>query len=102
MDVYRRRRLVALSVLVGLVLGIVIVTSGSESKPKAEAAKPAGPPQMPRGGRTLFPRFRVVAYYGAPQDAQLGELGIGTPAHAAAKLERQARPYARAGLPLVA
>jgi hypothetical protein len=86
---------------VGLVLGIVIVTSGSDSKPKAEAAKPAGPPQLPRGGRTIFPRFRVVAYYGAPQDAQLGELGIGTPAHAAAKLERQARPYARGGRPLL-
>src|SRR5205085_10114859 len=46
-------------------------------------------------------RFRVVAYYGAPQDAQLGELGIGSPAHAAAKLERQARPYAPGGRPLL-
>jgi hypothetical protein len=100
-DVYRRRRLVALSVLVGFVLGIVIVSSGSDSKPKAEAAKPAGPPELPRGGRTIFPRFRVVAYYGAPQDAQLGELGIGTPARAAAKLERQARPYGRGGRPLL-
>ena len=101
MDVYRRRRLVALSVLAGVVLGIVLATSGSDSKPKAAAAKPAGPPQLPGGGRTIFPRYRVVAYYGAPQDAQLGELGIGTPAHAAAQLERQARPYARGGRPLL-
>jgi hypothetical protein len=100
-DVYRRRRIVALSVLAGLVLGIVLVSSGSDPKPKAAAAKPAPPPQLPRGGRAIFPRFRVVAYYGAPQDAQLGELGIGTPAHAAAKLERQARPYARGGRPLL-
>jgi hypothetical protein len=90
-DVYRRRRVVALSVLAGVVLGIVLVSSGSDSKPKAEAAKAPGPPQLPRGGVTIFPRFRVVAYYGAPQDPQLGELGIGTPAHAAAKLARQAR-----------
>jgi hypothetical protein len=99
-DVYRRRRIVALSVLAGVVLGIIVLTSGSDSRPKAEAAKPAGPPQLPRGGRAIFPRYRVVAYYGAPQDAQLGELGIGTPAHAAAKLERQARGYARGGRPL--
>jgi hypothetical protein len=99
-DVYRRRRLVALSVLAGFVLGIVIVASGSDSKPKAEAAKPVVP-QLPRGGRTIFPRYRVVAYYGAPQDAQLGELGIGTPAHAAAKLDRRARMYRTGGRPLL-
>jgi hypothetical protein len=100
-DVYRRRRIVALSILAGVVLGIVLVASGSDSKPKAEAAKAAGPPQLPRGGRTIFPRYRVVAYYGAPQDAQLGELGIGTPAHAAAKLDRRARMYRSGGRPLL-
>jgi hypothetical protein len=36
-----------------------------------------------------------VAYYGAPQDDELGALGIGTPDHAIARLEKQARPYAR-------
>jgi hypothetical protein len=49
----------------------------------------------------IFPGKRVVAYYGAPQDAQLGELGIGTPAQAAAKLEHQARPYVRGRLPIL-
>src|SRR3954451_3209839 len=100
---YRRRRIVALSVLAGLVLGIVLVTGGSNSEhgQKAEAAKAVAPPQLPRGGRAIFPRYRVVAYYGAPQDAQLGELGIGTPAHAAAKLERQSRPYRRGGRTLL-
>ena len=42
--------------------------------------------QLPRGGRTILPRYRVVAYYGAPEDPQLGALGIGTPAHAGAEL----------------
>jgi hypothetical protein len=99
-DVYRRRRIVALSILAGVVLGIALVSSGSDSKPKAEAAKPVVP-QLPRGGRTIFPRYRVVAYYGAPQDAQLGELGIGTPAQAAAKLDRRARMYRSGGRPLL-
>src|SRR3954469_1876571 len=100
---YRRRRIVALSVLGGLALGIVLVTGGSNSDhgQKAEAAKPAAPPELPRGGRAIFPRYRVVAYYGAPQDAQLGELGIGTPAHAAAKLDRRARMYRSGGRPLL-
>jgi hypothetical protein len=49
----------------------------------------------------IFPGNRVVAYYGAPQDAQLGELGIGTPAQAAVKLERQARPYRRGRQPVL-
>jgi hypothetical protein len=62
---------------------------------------PTPPPQLPRGGRTLFPRYRVVAYYGAPQDAQLGELGIGTAAEAGRKLLRQARPYDRRKRPIM-
>ena len=29
---------------------------------------------------TIFPRYRVVAFYGAPQSRELGALGIGSPA----------------------
>src|SRR3954451_10426851 len=96
-QMYRRRRMVALAVLAGVVLGLIVITGGSESSngPKAQAAKPPAPPQLPRGGRTIFPRYRVVAYYGAPQDPQLGELGIGTPDQAARRLMRQAGPYGR-------
>src|SRR4051794_17421578 len=98
---YRRRRIVALAVLSCIVLGLVAIVGGSGSGDglKAEAAKPPPPPGLPRGGREIFPRFRVVAYYGAPQDPQLGELGIGSPARAAAKLERQASKYRRGGRP---
>src|SRR5437763_16834351 len=94
---YRRRRITALAVLAGIVLGLVAVVGGSDSRNglKAQAAKPPPPPELPRGDRTIFPRYRVVAYYGAPQDPQLGELGIGTPDHAAAKLERPAGKYSR-------
>jgi len=67
---------------------------GPAAETTARAAPPA-PPQLPRGGRSIFPEFRVVAFYGAPQSAELGELGIGTPASAARRLERQAKAYAR-------
>ena len=43
----------------------------------------------------------MVAFYGAPQDRELGVLGIGSPARAARRLERQARPYARRGRPVL-
>ena len=109
-SVYRRRRLTALAIallVVAVVVVVAVVLSGggdagepaamrAASKPKAEAL-----PQLPRGGRTLLPDRRIVAFYGAPQDAQLGELGIGTPAKAAARLERQARPYARKTRPVL-
>ena len=60
-----------------------------------------GPPSLPRGGRSIFPEHRVVAYYGAPQDEALGALGIGTPASAARRLERQAERYARPDRPVL-
>src|SRR3954462_14255743 len=102
-QIYRRRRIAALSVLAGLVLGIVMVAGGSapSQEPNAEAAKPAGPPELPLGGRTIFPRYRVVAYYGAPQSDELGALGIGSPTAAGRRLRRQARPYARKTRPVM-
>ena len=103
--VYRRRRLTALAVLAVIaVLAIVLIGScGSDDKP-ASARGAADKPLvvgLPRGGRRIFPEYRVVAFYGAPQDRQLGELGIGTPAHAARKLLRQAAPYGRKTRPVL-
>src|SRR5712691_9555694 len=102
--VYRRRRLTALAVVaVVVVLAIVAIGSGgSDQRPAAASRRPHRLiVNLPRGGRRIFPDFRVVAFYGAPQDRQLGELGIGTPAHAARKLERQAAPYARRTRPVL-
>jgi hypothetical protein len=104
--VYRRRRLTALGVAGGaVVLVVVAVGSCGSSADRSTAAKgSARRPlvvNLPRGGRQIFPHYRVVAFYGAPQDAQLGELGIGTPAHAARKLLRQAAPYGRKTRPVL-
>jgi len=43
----------------------------------------------------------VVGFYGAPQAAELGVLGIGSPTEAGRKLRRQARPYRRGGRPIL-
>ncbi len=80
------------------------------ARPRRSAAAKATPTatptapqlaQLPRGGRRILPDFRVVAYYGAPQDQQLGALGIGTPASAARKLAQQAKGYARKSRPVL-
>ena len=44
------------------------------------------PLELPRGGRADPAAPRVVAFYGAPQDAELGVLGKTDPKQAAAKL----------------
>src|SRR4051794_32222277 len=109
-SVRRRRRRVALGaglgVLVVLAAGTLLLTGGGDDKPAASGkrqarAAPPPPPQLPRGGRILLPRNRIVAFYGAPQDDELGELGIGSPASAARRLIRQSRPYRRKTRPVL-
>lgn len=102
--VYRRRRLAALAIAAGVVLiGVLVIgSSGSSRRPSpARAGAHQLVVNLPRGGRQIFPRFRVVAFYGAPQDPELGELGIGTPASAGRRLLEQAAPYARRTRPVL-
>jgi hypothetical protein len=108
--VYVRRRIVAALVLLALVAGLVALLSGaggeedgSRRAPATTAAapSPAPRPQLPGGGRRLLPDRRIVAFYGAPQDPELGALGIGTPDRAARRLVRQARAYERPGRPVL-
>lgn len=78
-----------------LIAAVLAACGGSEGKPAARATPTATPPQLPGGGRTIFnaPKRRVIGFYGNPQDEELGVLGIGTPAQAAAKLKRVAARY---------
>ena len=107
--VYRRRRGVALAAVAtaSLLAGVAVGAgdgAGDEAAGGAQlGAAPArrATPELPRGGRTIFPAFRVVAFYGAPQDGKLGALGIGTPDQAARRLLRQARSYARTTRPVL-
>jgi hypothetical protein len=101
---YRRRRLTAAGVagVVALLLvGGGLLAFGGNGDGQPEARSEPRPAALPRGGRTILPDFRVVAHYGAPQDDELGILGIGSPRTAARRLERQAKPYARPGRPVL-
>jgi hypothetical protein len=101
----RRQRVIVLGYVLGLLAIAIMVASvggGEESAERtAEADRPPKPPELPRGGRSLFPDYRVVGFYGAPQNEELGALGIGTPAQAGRRLQRQARAYARPGRPVL-
>jgi hypothetical protein len=102
----RRRRRLAAALAVGVVAaGLAAVgfaTGGSDDAAvEAEPEAPPPPPELPRGGRTIFPDYTVVAFYGAPQTEELGALGVGSPAEAGRRLERQARRYRRRGRPVL-
>ena len=101
--IYRRRRLVAAGiaavVVALLVSGGLLAFGGGGSEPDAKPEPQRA--SLPRGGRTILPDQRVVAYYGAPQDDELGILGIGSPRLAARRLERQAKPFGRRGRPVL-
>ena len=90
--------------LVALVAGIATgagrdgSSSGGDGGDQAAKAKAPPPPTLPGGGRTILPDRRVVAFYGAPQDEELGVLGIGSPAEAGRKLVRQAAAFRSPGV----
>jgi hypothetical protein len=104
--IYRRRRLTLLAaVVLAVLVAVVLVGIGGESAPQRtaadDAAVPPPPIGLPRGGRSILPEFRVVAYYGAPQSRELGALGIGSPRGATRRLLHQAKPYARKHRPVL-
>jgi len=104
----RRQRLTVLGG--GLALGLLVLVvavgagggdAGGDGGDREEAQRPAKPAELPRGGRSILPENRVVAFYGAPQDEELGVLGIGSPAKAGRRLERQAKAYSRRKRPVL-
>jgi len=104
----RRERMIGAGTLIAVVLGGAFFlwpsgmpASGTTGPGDHHRPKPPPPPQLPRGGRVIFPHYRVVAFDGAPQDPGLGALGIGTPDQAAARLLAEADRYARPGRPVL-
>lgn len=103
----RRRRLTRLAVVATttalLAAGLVHVLTGSAHAPAVgDAGVPAVPAslQLPRGGREIFPRFRVVAFFGAPRTTALGVLGAG-PDVVVPRLQAQANAYATPRRPVL-
>ena len=71
--------------------------SGAPAGPAATAATApggSGPSQLPRGGRTVFPQYRLVGFVGYPGSAALGRLGTGDLDTRAREIEHVAEPYA--------
>lgn len=100
----RRRAIFVAAVLGALVLVVVVVllvSGGSDGNAHGGNGGEAAAPELPRGGRTILPRDRVVAYYGNPRADSLGVLGIGSPNREAERLEKQAKPYERPGRPVL-
>jgi hypothetical protein len=102
--IYLRRRLTLLAAVAVVVIGtLVVLGTGGKGEPQRTAAERKAPKlsELPRGGRSILPEYRVVAYYGAPQSRELGALGIGSPDGAVRRLERQAEPYERKSRPVL-
>jgi hypothetical protein len=68
---------------------------------KPSGPPPAGPvdarPQLPRGGTTLFPRYRLVGYSGGEASRAFGRLGIGNLDKRITEMERAGRAYTKGG-----
>ncbi len=71
------------------------------TRPRSPGGTSSGPsltptpvPQLPRGGREIFPRYRLFGYAGAPGSPALGRLGIGDLDARVRELERRGAAYA--------
>jgi hypothetical protein len=106
------RRLAAPAAVAALALGLgAAACSSGESSPAASPGTPLAvsaptstpppPQQLPMGGREIFPKYRVVAYYGAAHDGAMGVLGATGPDAMADKLALQAAAYAPYGKPVL-
>jgi hypothetical protein len=71
--------------------------------PTAKPPQQPAPTMLPRGGREVFPRYRLVGYAGVTGASTLGRLGTGPLNQRVAEIESRAKPYAagREILPVV-
>jgi hypothetical protein len=113
MPLSRGRELVvaAVAVVFAAPLAFTAATSNAAPQPSPAQDQPAAAvaerdgaevratsPQLPLGGRRLFPRYRLVAYYGTAGTGSLGVLGERPPGATTKKLRAVAKRY-RGGRP---
>ncbi|TDD17216.1 hypothetical protein E1218_28320 [Kribbella turkmenica] len=74
--------------------------SSPTTRPPATPTPPSAPVEgeLPRGGRTIFPKYQLVAYVGLPGSPALGPLDKDLDARAA-RLEKLSRAYAAGRTP---
>lgn len=78
-------------------------STGSTSTSSTSTSTTTAPPAAsePLGGETLIPGYRVVAFYGAPNNPALGVLGDAPPSTLWPRLVAQANAYAQPGVRLL-
>ncbi len=69
-----------------------VVEASDASVPEAAAEAAAPLPELPRGGRELFPKYRLVGFCGTPGAPALGQL-MGNLVKKSKALVAQAEPY---------
>ncbi|WP_306320337.1 MULTISPECIES: hypothetical protein [unclassified Streptomyces] len=105
----RRRTLLAAGATTAAGLLTGCGTSGADEKPPGAGRAAPSPahtsrspsprptrrrPELPRGGRRVFPEHRLVGYCGLPGATALGRLGTGDLDDRVKELERRGRAYA--------
>lgn len=80
---------------------VAVAERSLSAAPSPTPSAPPAPRDLPRGGRTLFPHYRVVAYYGEGYPGGIGLIDVGHLEQAAASLEQQAAAYAPYGRPVL-
>ncbi|HEX2704417.1 MAG TPA: hypothetical protein VHM65_01560 [Candidatus Lustribacter sp.] len=71
------------------------VTTAAAPGPPASSTRAGALLDLPRGGRTIFPAYRLVGFSGAPGSAALGRLGIGAIDDRVSEIERLGASYAK-------
>jgi hypothetical protein len=69
-------------------------TPAPAPSPTARRSPEPAQAQLPRGGRSVFPTYRLVGYSGLTGAATLGRLGTGDLDQRLREIERRAEPYA--------
>lgn len=91
----RRRLSASLAALASAALAAALVTVPAAAPAPALAASVVRrAPELPLGGRTIYPGHILVAYYGTAGTGALGVLGEARPDVITERLRRAARPYA--------
>lgn len=65
------------------------------SKSSSDAGRKSESAELPRGGRSVFPHYRLVGYSGVTGAKTLGRLGTGDLDQRLREMEHRAKPYAR-------
>ncbi len=76
--------------------GAAVPSAPVPAAPSAGAATTGPTPQpaqLPQGGRSIFPEYRVVAYYGTAGNPAMGVLGESTPEGILGRLRASAAPF---------